>query len=95
MISLFSLGYGKKKNPIHTFTLHYDKFFFSYLNDIVTSDGIRIFYTGKFQDFPPRYMINRSTSHRTLYCQLIYLYTLVAEILCENVNLIFFFHIKC
>ena len=26
--------------------------------DIVTSDDIKIYYTGKFQDFTARYMIN-------------------------------------
>ena len=28
--------------------------------DIVTSDDIKIFYTGKFQDFPAIYIIKRS-----------------------------------
>ena len=27
--------------------------------DIVTSDDIKIYYTGKFQDFTPRYIIKR------------------------------------
>ena len=27
--------------------------------DIVTSDDIKIYYTGKIQDFTARYMINR------------------------------------
>ena len=34
--------------------------------DIVTSDDIKIYYTGKFQDFPARYIIkNKKTTART------------------------------
>ena len=31
--------------------------------DIVTSDDIKIYYTGKFQDFTARYIINESIIH--------------------------------
>ena len=30
--------------------------------DIVTSDDIKIYYTGKFQDFTSRYIINKHCS---------------------------------
>ena len=32
--------------------------------DIVTSDDIKIYYTGKFQDFTARYIINSSLCDR-------------------------------
>ena len=31
--------------------------------DIVTSDDIKIYYTGKFQDFTARYIINMHKVH--------------------------------
>ena len=37
--------------------------------DIFTSDDIKIYYTGKFQDFTARYIINPDLG---LYCSLVY-----------------------
>ena len=37
--------------------------------DIVTSDDIKIYYTGKFQDFTARYLINNYTQHFLLTLQ--------------------------
>ena len=41
--------------------------------DIVTSDEIKIYYTGKFQDFTARYIINRKSYFRLsinhIYCR--------------------------
>ena len=34
--------------------------------DIVTSDDIKIYYTGKIQDFTARYMINKDNTARNI-----------------------------
>ena len=35
--------------------------------DIVTSDDIKIYYTGKFQDFTARYIVTSSSSKQEVY----------------------------
>ena len=38
--------------------------------DIVTSDDIKIYYTGKFQDFTARYVIKNAISSLNFTCSL-------------------------
>ena len=48
--------------------------------DIVTSDDIKIYYTGKFQDFTARYIIKMCNSPRLLFAFLPWTKTNVTSI---------------